>query len=468
MSYKFKDFFLKDKFIVDELLSNNHFLIKLNCLKKTQKNLVLTFPVSDESRKSMLEKLFTREEERTQQENTIEFKPMYYSKESDGVLLTKDNVALQEMYYDFIKDLKCRLFYYPSMLNSPMPIFKGEQLEFVGVILPYRLHDYNNKITYEEHLDQLKDKEAEKASKTKAKLMKPLFINGMFNREGKRIRANYVRTVGEYPLWIEDGKPNKDYARNPQDKYYIYIQVGEYIFTNGETEYDIIQQAGYTKLNKEWYGDIEGRNKFFNELRKGKTYEEYSPLIKEQIDKEQAFIDEYGQKEDVQFAYLKETYIDRHIQNWIDARDNGGKFADFIGALCLDELDKCQEIAKVLKIKRQEKEKIWKAEIAKQRAKEAEEKAKAERLLIEKTEKIFINGGTIKGGDIIVKLADKYNINIPIRTKGWIYDCLAECTITENGGASYRYWKKKKGTKGSQKVYDILFDIRKAIQNKVT
>ena len=148
-----------------------------------------------------------------------------------------------------------------------------------------------------------------------AKLIKPLFINGMYNKEGKRIRANYVRTVGEYPLWIEDGKPNKDYARNPQDKYYIYIQVGEYIFTNGETEYDIIQQAGYTKLNKEWYGDIEGRNKFFNELRKGKTYEEYSPLIKEQIDKEQAFIDEYGQKEDVQFAYLKEKYIERHIQN---------------------------------------------------------------------------------------------------------------------------------------------------------
>ena len=89
-------------------------------------------------------------------------------------------------------------------------------------------------------------------------------------------------------------------------------------------------------------------------------------------------------------------------------------------------------------------------------------------MLIEETEKIFINGGTIKNGDIIVKIADKHNINIPIRTRGWIYDCLAECTITENGGASYRYWKKKKGSTGSQKVYDILFDIRKAIENKVS
>lgn len=26
-----------------------------------------------------------------------------------------------------------------------------------------------------------------------SKLMKPLFYNGMFNREGKRIRANYLK-----------------------------------------------------------------------------------------------------------------------------------------------------------------------------------------------------------------------------------------------------------------------------------
>jgi len=300
-----------------------------------------------------------------------------------------------------------------------------------------------------------------------AKLMKPLFINGMYNKEGKRFRVNYFKTVGDYPLWIEDGKPNKDYARNPQDKYYIYIQVGEYIFTNGETEFDLIQRAGYMRVEKEWYGDFEGRNKFFDELRKDKTYEEYNSLTREQIDKEQAFIDEYGQKEDVQATYLKETCIDRHIQNWIDARDNGGNFADFIGALCLNELDKCQEVAKVLKAERQEKEKIRKAEIAEQRAKEAEEKAKAERLLIEETEKTFINGGIIKDGDIIVKLADKYNVNIPIRTRGWILNNLAEATIAEDGNVSYRYWKRSKNATGSQKVYDVLFDIRSAIQNKI-
>lgn len=298
-----------------------------------------------------------------------------------------------------------------------------------------------------------------------AKLMKPLFINGMYNREGKRIRANYLKTVGEYPLWIENGKPNKDYGKNENDKYYLYIQVDEWLVMTGYTEYELIQRAGQDYLNKEWYGDFEGRQKYFEEnFYKGRTYEEYNPLIKEHIDKEEAFIEELGKNEVVQASFIK-AFIDKAIANYIEARDNNGKFADFIGAAFLGELDKCEQIAKILKVKRQEKDRIRKIELEKQRAKEAEEKALAEKLLIEETEKTFINGGTIQGGEIIVKLADKYNINIPIRTRGWILNNLSETTITEDGGISYRYWRRSKNATGSQKVYDVLFGIRTAIKS---
>lgn len=299
-----------------------------------------------------------------------------------------------------------------------------------------------------------------------AKLMKPLFINGMYNREGKRIRANYLKTVGEYPLWIKDGKPNKDYTRNENDKYYLYIQVDEWLVMTGYTEYELIQRAGQDYLNKEWYGNFEGRQKYFEEnFYKGRTYEEYNPLIKEHIDKEEVFIEESGKNEVVQASFIK-AFIDKAIANYIDARDNNGKFADFIGAAFLGELDKCEQIAKILKVKRQEKDRIRKIELEKQKAKEAEEKALAEKLLIEETEKIFINGGTIKEGDIIVKLANKYNVNIPLRTKGWILNNLAEVTITESGSVNYRYWKRSKNATGSQKVYDVLFDIRSAIKKE--
>ena len=166
-----------------------------------------------------------------------------------------------------------------------------------------------------------------------AKLMKPLFIGGMYNREGKRIRVNYLKTIGEYPLWIEDGKPNKDYTSNERDKYYLYIEFENWIVMTGYTEYQLEQKAGYEYLNKEWYGDFEGRQKYFEDnFYKGRKYEEYSPLLKEQVAKEEAFIKEWGKNETVQAELLKSD-IDRSIKRYIEARDNGGKFADFIGPL---------------------------------------------------------------------------------------------------------------------------------------
>jgi hypothetical protein len=303
-----------------------------------------------------------------------------------------------------------------------------------------------------------------------SKLMKPLFVNGMYNREGKRIRANYLKTISnnntEYILWINDGKPDKDYSKNEKDKYYLYILVNDWLVMTGYTEHEIEQRAAYEYLNKEWYADFQGREKYFHEnFYNGRTYEQYNSLVKEQVSKEESFIQENINNEVIQVEFIKQ-FVDKAIQNYIDARDNNGKYADFIGAVFLNELDKCAEIASVLRKERQEKELERKRELAEQKAKEAEEKALAEKLLIEETEKTFINGGTIKDGDIIVKLADKYNVNIPLRTKGWILNNLVETTITEGGSVSYRYWRRTKNATGSQKVYDVLFDIRSAIKKE--
>lgn len=303
-----------------------------------------------------------------------------------------------------------------------------------------------------------------------SKLMKPLFINGNYNKEGKRIRANYLKTIShndiEYPLWIDDGKPNKDYTSNEKDQYYLYIQVNDWLVMTGYTEHEIEQRAAYEYLNKEWYADFQGREKYFNDnFYNGRTYEEYNSLVKEQIAKEEAFIEENINNEVIQVEFIKQ-FVDKAIQNYIDARDNNGKYADFIGAVFLNELDKCAEIASVLRKERQEKEQERRRVLAEQKAKEIEEKEQAEKLLMEESEQTLINGGTIKGGEIIVKLADKYNINIPLRTRGWILNNLVETTITEGGSVSYRYWRRTKNATGSQKVYDVLFDIRSAIKKE--
>ncbi len=302
-----------------------------------------------------------------------------------------------------------------------------------------------------------------------SKLMKPLFINGMYNKEGKRIRANYLKTITdnntEYSLWINDGKPDKDYASNEKDKYYLYILVNDWLIMTGETEYELERRAAYEYLNKEWYGDFQGREKYFNEnIYKNRTSEQYNSIVKEHIAKEEAFIQENLNNERIQVEFINQ-FVERSINTYIDARDNNSKYINFVGAAFLNELDKCVEISAILKKKRQEEEQERRRILAEQKVKEDEEKEYADKLLIEETEKIFVNGGTIKGGAIIVKLADKHNINIPLRTRGWMLNNLSEATITEDGSVSYRYFRRSKNATGSQKVYDVLFDIRRAIKS---
>jgi len=232
----------------------------------------------------------------------------------------------------------------------------------------------------------------------------------------------------------------------------------------GETEYELQRGSAYEYLNKEWYGDFQGREKYFHEnFYNGRTYEQYNSLIKEHVAKEEVFIQDNVNNEVIQVEYINQ-FVERSIKGYVDARDGKSKYVDFRGATFLNELDKCAELSLVLKKERQEEEQERRRVLAEQKAQELKEKEQAEKLLMEETEQILINGGTIKGGEIIVKLADKHNINIPIRTRGWILNNLAEATITDSGSVSYRYFRRTKNATGSQKVYDVLFGIRTAIK----
>lgn len=303
---------------------------------------------------------------------------------------------------------------------------------------------------------------------SESKLMKPLFIGGMFNREGKKIRAKYIKTIScdneQYSLWINAGKPDKDYTSNLDDQYYFMIKRNDYLVPCGYTEYELEQRCGSEYLNQQWYGDFENRQKYFDDnFYKGHTCEEYTPLIKAQIAKENNFISEYGKDETIQAKFLKKN-IDNSISMYIDARDNNGKFVDFVGAAFIGELEICDKIAQKLKVVRQQEDAKKQLEYEKQRKIEIEEELKAEQQEIAVAENTLINGGTIDDGKLIVKIADKYGINIPIRTRGWILNTLAECTISDNN-ISCRYWKRSKGATGSQKIYDVLSVIIRAIKD---
>lgn len=299
-----------------------------------------------------------------------------------------------------------------------------------------------------------------------SQLMKPLFVNGNFNREGKRIRANNIKTLGEYSLWISDGKPDKDYAQNEEDKYYLYVLSNDYLVPIGYTMYELKRRAGYDYLNKQWYGSFEEREKFFDNLRNSKredeNYNRVNALVNDQIAKEEEFIKQQYENETILADFLK-TSIESAIADYINVRDNGGDRINWCGAAFIGELDKCAEIAAVIRKKREEKDQERKRLLAEKRAREAEEQAQAEQLAIKEAEEVFANGGKIDNGEIIIKLANKHNINIPLRTKGWIMDCLANITITPDGIMNYQYYKKK-GASGSQTIWSVLHSIRSAIK----
>lgn len=296
-------------------------------------------------------------------------------------------------------------------------------------------------------------------------LIKPLFVDGNYNREGKRMRAEYVKTIScdgaEYSLYIGTGSKENDYPHGENDTHYLYALVGEYLVPVGLTEFNLEQRIGCEKLDKSWYENATARARYFDELRKGKTWEESSKLIDARIEEEKAFISEHGKDEQAQAEYLK-VMFDQRIATYIDARDNGGRFADFIGAAFLGEIDKCLEIADVLRAKRAVIDAQKRKERMEKEQKERKEREQKELEAIQEAEKIMKDGGTIKEGKMIVKLADKHGISIPIRTRGWILDTFAGCTIKDNS-VTCSYWKHKNG-QGSQKIYDVIFDIRKALQ----
>ena len=65
-----------------------------------------------------------------------------------------------------------------------------------------------------------------------AKLMTPLFYQGNFNADGKKMRAILVREVSNgtdtYRLWRQDGKPDRQYPQGEGDDYILYVELHGY------------------------------------------------------------------------------------------------------------------------------------------------------------------------------------------------------------------------------------------------
>lgn len=104
-----------------------------------------------------------------------------------------------------------------------------------------------------------------------SKLMTPLFCNSNFNRDGKKIRAEFIREISDgstsYRLWRRECESEREYPYAENDKHYLHLEINGYLVPLGLTEYNLIDACGREGACEELYGGKEKRAEFYDALR---------------------------------------------------------------------------------------------------------------------------------------------------------------------------------------------------------
>lgn len=308
-----------------------------------------------------------------------------------------------------------------------------------------------------------------------SKLMAPLFCDGFFNRSGRKMRAVLEKTVSNgmnsYQLWRSAGKPDRDFATTEDDKYYLYAEINGRLAPIGLTHHDLVTRCGSDAVDEK-YGGPEARERYFDDLRKNKGQE----AVLAALDKERVEIERLGSDPTRQADYI-EKFLDERVQVYLKSKETGGKtFPDFIGALVINDLDKCVELSDAYKAVRRAKEKARAAKDAEEEKAFCEEQNwKAEQKISDALQAIR-NGGVLKNDtvqfyksryeassySIVLYLMRQYHIEVPLRTQGWIKDRLLSATIRDGRCKNVQYLRSKKG-RCSEAVFKCMDQLAKAV-----
>ena len=297
-----------------------------------------------------------------------------------------------------------------------------------------------------------------------ARLMKPLFYDGNFNREGKKMRAVFEREISDgtvsYRLWRSDGKPDIQFPRAENDKYRLYAPLHI-------TDYNLIDHAGYPAAVAELYGNKDARNEYFDNLRKSGD-----DAVLEAIQREREKIMLLGSDPACQASYIKKLF-DNNVACFAASKENGGEsFPDYVGALILGELDKCialsavypkkeDEVANARRAKAEAEDKAFCEEqnrLSEQAVQEAIRTIKNGGVLQNQTIKFYRSRYSCSAFSIVNYLMRQYGVNVPLRTQGWINEKLTSVTI-ENGKCEHLRYMRSKGAQCSQRFFDCMNEL---------
>lgn len=309
-----------------------------------------------------------------------------------------------------------------------------------------------------------------------AKLMTPLFYRDNYNATGKKMRAVLVREVTNgtdtYRLWRRDGKPDRQYPQGEGDDYILYVELHEYLATLRTTDYYLVDRCGYQAMVAAMYGGEDKREQYFDGLRQSGG----DKAVLDALRREEKKIQEYGRDPARQADYIK-TILDGHVSTYLASRESGGKtFPDYIGALVLDELPACRELSAIYKSKCREKEQERKAKAdAEDRAYCQERNQRAEQQ-VQEAIRIIREGGVLQNDtvefyrdkydssacSIVLYLMRQYQVDVPLRTQGWITSKLAAATIADGRCSHLQFWGRK-SDRASQRFVVCMNELIRAI-----
>ena len=309
-----------------------------------------------------------------------------------------------------------------------------------------------------------------------ANLMTPLFYQDNFNVAGKKIRAVFLREVtngtDSYRLWRRDGKPDRQYPQGKGDDYILYVELHGYLATLRTTDYYLIDRCGYKAMVAALYGGEDKREQYFDGLRRSGGDEAVLEVLRQEEQK----IQELGRDPACQADYIK-AILDGHVSTYLESKESSGKtFPDYIGALVLDELPACRELSAIYKSKCREKEQERKAKAdAEDRAYCQERNQRAEQQ-VQEAIRIIREGGVLQNDtvefyrdkydssacSIVLYLMRQYQVDVPLRTQGWITSKLAAATIADGRCSHLQFWGRK-SDRASQRFVACMNELIRAI-----
>lgn len=309
-----------------------------------------------------------------------------------------------------------------------------------------------------------------------SKLMTPLFYNGNFNREGRKMRSVLEREISDgaqtYRLWRSVGKPDLDYPRAENDKYILHVEINGYLISLGMTDFSLTDHCGFTPAAEKLYGGRDNRGKWIDALRESGGNDAVCAALAE----ETAEIERLGGDPACQTKYIR-ALLGERVDAYRKAKENGGQtFPDFVGAVVMNDLARCVELSAVYRAKREADEAAHRARAAEEEKAYCEKRNWPAEQAVSAAIQVIREGGVLKNEtitfyqsryssssySIVNYLMRQYHVDVPLRTQGWINEMLASATIQDGSCEHYQFFHSKHG-KGSQKFCECMNHLIRAV-----